>query len=125
VAAVLIEKPTGSVLLHAQLADTQQRRLQGLMGRRSLPADAGMVFLFFSPTHAPFYMKDTTIPLSIAFFDASGKIIEIDNMDPCRSAPCPLYRPPDPYRGALEVNQGAFARWHVTVGDRVIVSPEE
>jgi uncharacterized membrane protein (UPF0127 family) len=111
------------VLVHAQVADTPERRQQGLSGRSHLPRDAGMVFLFFRDSTASFYMRDTVVPLSIAFFDVHGKILDIEDMDPCRREHCKLFSPGVPYRGALEVNQGAFSDWGVEVGDVVHVAP--
>lgn len=121
-ATVLIATDHGTVLVHAQVADTPQRRKVGLQGRRSLPPDAGMVFLFFRPTHESFWMKDTEVPLSIAFFGEDGRILALRNMAPCRAQPCPTYNPGVAYRGALEVNRGAFRRWGVRVGDRITVA---
>ena len=67
-------------------------------------------------------MKDTLIPLSIAFWDGRGRIVRILDMTPCRADPCPTYDPRVAYRGALEVNRGAFKRWGVQRGDRVRLS---
>jgi len=107
-----------------ELADTPAAREQGLMGRTSLPADAGMVFVYPEDHAGPFWMKDTLIPLSIAFYAADGRILRILDMQPCEADPCPLYDPEVPYRGALEVNEGAFADWGITEGDRLrITSP--
>jgi uncharacterized protein len=107
-----------------ELADTPGEREQGLMGRTSLPADAGMVFVYPEDHAGPFWMKDTLIPLSIAFYAADGRILRILDMQPCEADPCPLYDPEVPYRGALEVNEGAFADWGITEGDRLrITSP--
>jgi uncharacterized protein len=107
-----------------ELADTPAEREQGLMGRTSLPADAGMVFVYPEDHAGPFWMKDTLIPLSIAFYAADGRILRILDMQPCKADPCPLYDPEVPYRGALEVNEGAFADWGITEGDRLrITSP--
>ena len=107
-----------------ELADTPAAREQGLMGRTSLPADAGMVFVYPEDHAGPFWMKDTLIPLSIAFYAADGRILRILDMQPCEADPCPLYDPDVPYRGALEVNEGAFADWGITEGDRLrITSP--
>jgi uncharacterized membrane protein (UPF0127 family) len=64
-------------------------------------------------------MKNTLIPLSIAFLDADGRILRILDMEPCEADPCPLYPPGVAYTSALEVNQGAFERWGVEVGDLV------
>jgi uncharacterized membrane protein (UPF0127 family) len=64
-------------------------------------------------------MKDTPIPLSIAFWDANGRILGLREMTPCRSEPCRLYRAPGPYVGAVEANRGYFSRHGIVVGDRV------
>jgi uncharacterized membrane protein (UPF0127 family) len=116
---VIIDKGKRTVLLDVQVAQTPEQRARGLMGRRSLPRDAGMVFIFFAPTRGGFWMKDTLIPLSIAFFDRDGVIEKILDMDPCRGDPCRVYDPGLEYWGALEVNRGAFARWRVTEDDVV------
>jgi uncharacterized membrane protein (UPF0127 family) len=107
-----------------ELADTPAEREQGLMGRTSLPADAGMVFVYPEDHAGSFWMKDTLIPLSIAFYAVDGRILRILDMQPCKADPCPLYDPEVTYRGALEVNEGAFADWGITEGDRLrITSP--
>ena len=116
---LLIETSDGEVTVEVEVADDQGERAQGLMGRTELAPDAGMVFLFPEPTRGAFWMKDTLIPLSIAFYDDDGRILRILDMEPCRRDPCRLYDPEVEYRGALEVNQGAFARWNVGEGDRV------
>jgi len=105
-----------------ELADTPAERAQGLMGRTSLPADAGMVFVYPEDHAGPFWMKDTLIPLSIAFYAADGRILRILDMQPCQADPCRLYDPEVPYRGALEVNEGAFASWGITEGDRLRIT---
>jgi uncharacterized protein len=114
---VLIDSSHGSVLVHVLVAQTQRQSSYGLMNRTSIPSDAGMIFLFQSETDLSFYMKDTKIPLSIAFFDVNGKIENILDMDPCTKTPCRTYNPGMPYNGALEVNQGAFDKWGVAIGD--------
>ncbi len=91
------------------------------MNRATLPEDAGMVFLWFGPTSGAFYMKDTLIPLSIAYFDERGRILKILDMEPCEQDPCKLYDPGITYWGALEVNQGAFERWGVEPGDTITI----
>ena len=64
-------------------------------------------------------MKDTLIPLSIAFWDEDGRIVGIQDMEPCTADPCPTYGSPEPYVGALEVNQGFFDEHGVVIGDRI------
>ena len=66
-------------------------------------------------------MKNTLIPLDIAFYGARGTILRIFTMQPCRREPCRIYDPNVAYRGALEVNAGSFRRWRVRAGDRIAV----
>jgi uncharacterized membrane protein (UPF0127 family) len=107
-----------------EIADTAAERERGLMGRATLPAEAGMAFVYSEDQRGPFWMKDTLIPLSIAFYTGDGRILKILDMEPCETDPCPLYDPGVAYRGALEVNQGAFAGWGISAGDRLrITSP--
>jgi uncharacterized membrane protein (UPF0127 family) len=116
---VVITTVSDEVTVEVEVADDEAERARGLMGREALAQDAGMVFLFPDETEGAFWMKDTLIPLSIAFYDEDGRILRILDMEPCLQEPCPLYDPGVAYRGALEVNQGAFARWNVRVGDHV------
>jgi uncharacterized protein len=113
----VIETNGDEVTVHVEVADTQAERARGLMGRRELPGDAGMVFVFPTDSTSAFWMKDTLVPLSIAFYDESGTIVRILDMEPCTRDPCALYHPQSSYRGALEVNRGAFERWGVREGD--------
>ena len=121
-AKVLIDTGDGSVLIDAEKAETPDQHALGLMHRTSLAEDSGMVFLFFEQHSGGFWMKNTLIPLSIAFFDEKGKILRILDMEPCEAEPCEIYDPGVPYGGALEVNQGAFDDWGVTEGDRITVT---
>ncbi len=108
----------GQILeMTVEIANTPVRRSLGLMFRDELPEDHGMIFLFPEEIDASFWMKNTRIPLSIAFFSAEGKILKIMDMDPCTQDPCPKYSPGVFYRGALEVNQGWFSRHGVKEGD--------
>ena len=117
---------TDTLELSVEIAETEAQRAQGLMERRSLPEDEGMVFLYdeTQPASAGFYMFRTRIPLDIAFFDASGAIVRILTMQPCESpnpGVCRIYQPGVGYRGALEVNAGWFERHGVAEGDRILV----
>jgi uncharacterized protein len=109
------------VVLDVEIASRPEQWQLGLMHRTRLPARAGMVFLFPRPTRGGFWMKNTRIPLSIAFFDGRGRILRILDMRPCVADPCRVYEPGVAYRGALEVNRGAFARLGVRRGDVVHV----
>jgi uncharacterized membrane protein (UPF0127 family) len=116
---VLIDTGGDSVLIDVDVAETDEQRAFGLMHRESLPDDEGMLFMFFEDSVSAFTMRNTLIPLSIAFFDFDGEILRILDMEPCEAEPCPSYDPAVTYRGALEVNQGAFDEWGVEVGDKV------
>lgn len=119
----IIETDAGAVMVEIEVADSPERQALGLMHRESLPEDAGMAFLFFDDTQGGFWMKNTLIPLSIAFFDQRGEILKILDMEPCEADPCESYTPGVTYRGALEVNQGAFDEWGVEEGDVIRISP--
>ena len=116
---VLIETAAGEVEIAVEVADDDDERQVGLMNRESLPADAGMLFVFEADSSGGFWMKNTLIPLSIAFADASGTILRILDMEPCEAEPCEIYDPGVYYRSALEVNKGAFDRLGVEEGDRL------
>jgi uncharacterized protein len=107
------------VRIAVEVADQPEEWRIGLMHRRSLARDAGMIFVFPSPIRGGFWMKNTLIPLSIAFFDRRGRILRIMVMTPCRADPCPTYDPKVAYKGALEVNRGSFGRWGVRRGDTI------
>jgi uncharacterized protein len=116
---VLIGTGEGEVAVDVEVADTDDERAVGLMNRESLPDDAGMIFVFPEDHSGGFWMKDTLIPLSIAFADAGGRILRILDMEPCEADPCRIYDPAVSYRSALEVNRGAFSEWGVEEGDRL------
>jgi uncharacterized membrane protein (UPF0127 family) len=112
-----IETRAGAVAFSVELADSSEERRRGLMGRTSLPEDAGMVFLFDREHEGGLWMKDTLIPLSAAFLDGDGRVLRILDMEPCEADPCPVYDPGIGYVTAVEVNRGAFERLGVDVGD--------
>jgi len=115
---LVIETDHGPVTLKVELATTPEAWQKGLMFRESLPENQGMLFIFPQATGSAFWMKNTRIPLSIAFADQNGVILRILDMEPCEEDPCPSYYPGVAYRQALEVNQGWFARHGVKEGDR-------
>lgn len=115
--SAVIETDGRSIRLDLEIAKSPRQRAFGLMHRKSLPERAGMVFLFETENTGGFYMKDTLIPLSIAFLDEGGKVLRILDMEPCDEQPCRVYYPDVVYTSALEVNQGAFEKWGVSEGD--------
>ncbi|MGH3066526.1 MAG: DUF192 domain-containing protein [Gaiellaceae bacterium] len=85
-----------------ELAMTSAQRAVGLMNRRRAPKD-GMLFVFPHETTGGFWMKNTLVPLTIAFFDTRGKRVRKLSMTPCRQESCPVYSPGRRYRFALEL----------------------
>ena len=119
-----ITSDSGTVEVDLMIAETDAQRGYGLMYRRSLAPNRGMAFLWPEDSSSSFYMRNTLIPLSIAFFDSTGRIVRVLDMEPCDDDEpnCPLYSPETSYRGALEVNQGAFDEWGVTEGDTIVIT---
>lgn len=106
----------GGHTIHAEVADTQESRARGLMLRKRLPADHGMLFVFDRAARHGFWMVDTPIPLSIAFIDAHGVIINIAEMAP-QSDEIHSAQSDVPY--ALEMGRGWFTRHGVQPGQVV------
>ena len=88
------------------VAATREERSQGLMNVTDLGEVDGMLFVFEADSEGGFWMKDTLIPLDIAFFDAGGSLVDVLSMVPCREDPCPIYTPAGAYRFALEAVPG-------------------
>jgi uncharacterized membrane protein (UPF0127 family) len=118
-ATLEIRTDAGLRSFDVEIADTTAERRTGLMGRESLSPFDGMAFLWSEPVESSFWMKDTLIPLSIAFLDEDGRIVSIMDMEPCRADPCPTYGPDAPFVGAVEVARGDLERRGVAVGDTV------
>ncbi len=114
-----IEASDATRFVRVEIAETEERRQRGLMGRTSILEDAGMLFVWAEDTTSGFWMKDTPLRLSIAFISADGRIVRMFDMEPCAADPCPVYDPQTSYRMAVEVRQGTLDRQGVRVGDRV------
>jgi uncharacterized membrane protein (UPF0127 family) len=103
-----------------EVADDYYERRRGLMFREELAPDAGMLFVFQARSQGGFWMKNTLIPLQIAYMEAVGgdrvEIVDIVDMTPCRADPCRLYKPAAPYDTALEMNAGWFDDHGLEVG---------
>jgi uncharacterized membrane protein (UPF0127 family) len=122
IASLTIQTTAGAVRLTVWVAQSDRARARGLMGRRHLDPNAGMAFLFERPSDGPFWMKDTLIPLSIAFWGPDRRIVAVLEMMPCQADPCPNYYPRVMYVGAVEATGGYFAAHAVRVGDPVALS---
>ncbi len=94
----------------ALLADTPEQHARGLMERTDLGGYDGMLFRLSADSTGGFYMKNTPLPLSIAWFDAAGRFVSSADMEPCLDRiECPTHYATAPYRFALEVEQGGLA----------------
>jgi uncharacterized protein len=107
----------GSDRLHVRVAETEQERENGLMNVMALAPDDGMAFVFDGPVTTSFWMKDTLIPLSVAFVGEDGRVVSTSDMEPCQADPCPTYAPSGPYTLAVEANLGWFADHGIAPGD--------
>jgi uncharacterized membrane protein (UPF0127 family) len=111
-----VQLNAGMYLIRAEVAADFASRAQGLMYRKQMPSNAGMLFIFDEPGAQCMWMKNTLIPLSVAFMDDSGAIVNIEDMAPqtedshCASRPA---------RYALEMNRGWFAARGIKPGMRL------
>ncbi len=110
----------GGKQLTVEIADTPAERARGLMFRKSMPEDHGMLFIFPYDEQLSFWMKNTLIPLSIAYISADGEVREIYHMSP---ESLEAIQSEHAVRYALEVNQGLFAKWGVKPHDYVTLPP--
>ncbi len=102
--------------VQVEMATTPGQRSHGLMGRTQLPLDNGMLFVYEHELIPAFWMKNTLIPLSAAFIDVQGKIVDIHDMQP---QSLEQHSPTTKILYVLETNQGWFARNRITVGHSV------
>ena len=104
-----VEVILGGESLMVALADTPDRRSRGLMGVTDLEDLDGMVFVLSEPSTTKFSMKETLIPLDVAFFTTDGSLLGVEQMEPCTEDPCPTYSVDQPWQWAIEVPAGVFA----------------
>ena len=112
----VISLTAGMHVIRAEVAATEAERQQGLMHREKLGPNEGMVFLFGAPATVCMWMKNTYVPLSVAFIDEHGKIVNIEDMQPqTTDSHCAK----KPIRYALEMNQGWFRQKNIKPGSTI------
>lgn len=111
----------GTHVFQVEVAATPSQRERGLIGRTALPADTGMLFVFEREGRHCFWMRNTPLPLSIAFIDAGGRIAHLADMQPHSDT---LHCPATEVRYALEVAQGEFERRRIVRGARISGLPD-
>jgi uncharacterized protein len=110
----------GFHLITAEVARTPEQRAIGLMNRPTMPVNNGMLFVFEQPGQQCFWMKNTLLPLSIAFLADDGSIVNIEDMKPqSLDSHCSA----KPVRYALEMNQGWFAKRALKPGTKITGAP--
>jgi uncharacterized membrane protein (UPF0127 family) len=115
----------GQQVINLEVAQTPRQQALGLMYRRSLAPNQGMLFAFDPPRPVSFWMKNTKIPLDMIFL-RQGKVMAIvANVPPCTATPCPVYGPEPPVAidQVIELRGGRSAELGLAVGDRVSVTP--
>jgi len=113
---LVIEGRGGNVTVKAEIARTSAQHSQGLMYRKEMKDDHGMLFIFERDDNISFWMKNTLIPLSIAFISSDGRILDIRDMEPGNLNPV---QPGRSFRYALEMNRGWFERTGIATGDKL------
>lgn len=112
----MVELTAGFHRIEAEVAANNAARMQGLMQRKSMPPQRGMLFVFDHDAQHCMWMKNTFLPLSVAFLDAQGRILNIEDMQPqTEDNHCAV----QPARYALEMNVGWFAQRGIRRGDRI------
>ena len=113
----------GAPTLAVEVASTPEQRALGLMHRAEVPVGTGMLFLFPGATTGGFWMKNTLVPLSIAYVNGD-RVVSTAEMAPCPPAAtqCPTYEAAGPYTSAVEARAGFFPSHGVRPGTRLFVS---
>ncbi len=110
------ELTVGMYRIDAEVAATQEDRMRGLMQRKAMPQNRGMLFVFTEPQRHCMWMKNTLLPLSVAFMDEGGRILNIEDMKPqTENSHCAAR----PARFALEMNLGWFRQKGLSAGTKV------
>jgi uncharacterized protein len=115
-----VNKDGSEVDLLVETVDTPEERSVGLMHRESMPENQGMLFIFEQEGKYTFYMRNTLVPLSIAFIEGEGAIVEIEDMQPLDDKT--LHSPDEEYLYAIEANQGWFSRNGIAAGSEVRIA---
>jgi len=118
----LLDLQVGSATVEAEYARSPAERERGLMERTEMPADHGMLFRFDDFRRHCLWMKNTPLPLSAAFMDKQGRIVDLIDLEPLDTS---IRCSQEPARYALEMNQGWFEAKGIEVGERVRGIPGE
>lgn len=109
----------GENTFKVEVADTPEKKMQGLMFRSSLDNDKGMIFPFEEESEKRFWMKDTIIPLDMIFINRDKVIVNITTAMPCKEMPCMNYPSGAPAMYVLEINAEEAAKRNIKIGDKI------
>jgi uncharacterized membrane protein (UPF0127 family) len=116
---LVIHSATGDHQVKVEVVTDPIDQARGLMYRRSLAKDSGMLFIFRREEPQSFWMKNTLIPLDMIFISHNLVIVDITTMQPCITNPCPDYTSRQPALYVLEVNAGYCRSRHIIIGDKI------
>lgn len=117
---IVVSLPDGTPI-YAEVADTFEKRVLGLMYRTSLAVDRGMIFLMEEPGFHAFHMKNCKIPLDIIWLNGRRQIVHLErNLPPCETAECPSYPPSQKSLYVLELRAGSIDRKKLAIGQTIL-----
>jgi uncharacterized membrane protein (UPF0127 family) len=116
---LVIHSASGDYQVKVEVVTRSDEMARGLMYRRSLGKNSGMLFIFRREEPQSFWMKNTLIPLDMIFISRNLVIVEITTMQPCITDPCPDYTSRQPAQYVLEVNAGYCRSHNIIIGDKV------
>ncbi|OGP55799.1 MAG: hypothetical protein A2Y65_01750 [Deltaproteobacteria bacterium RBG_13_52_11] len=117
--ALVIHSASGDYRVNVEVVSKPADLQMGLMYRKHLAKDSGMLFIFPEEGSQSFWMKNTFIPLDMIFISAGLVIVDITTMNPCKADPCPSYTSKQPARYCLEVNAGYAGSHTIKIGDKI------
>ena len=115
--------PSQNIMLEVEIARTKVQREAGLMFRKNLPEDKGMIFIFENNEIQRVWMKNTWIALDVIFISEQGNIVSIhQGLLPCIKKHCDIYHSTDKVKYMLEINQGMVGKNNIKTGQHVVLT---
>ena len=111
-----------SLIITAEIADTDEKLMSGLMFRKSLGENEGMLFVFPRVAEQTFWMKNTLIPLDMVFISEDLSVVKIAHAVPCAEDPCQLYNSVKPAKYVLEINANLTDVYGIEEGSKVEIT---
>ncbi|MBI2654054.1 DUF192 domain-containing protein [Candidatus Woesearchaeota archaeon] len=119
---IFINNGEKTIKINAEIADDNEERMNGLMFRKNLDENEGMLFVFDNEEVQIFWMKNTLIPLDMIFINENLEIVGIKHAVPCEKEPCGIYQSEKPAKYVLEVNGNFTIKNKIKIGDRINIS---